>query len=146
MAVRQDILNALMTTLEDTRSDPSYSVRFKTITDLPEPIDQLRDRLPVLIILDTGGEVVEVRDDTHIRYRWPLQLICYTKSSKAESVQPSVSDVRDSLLQYCDSAPALGSNALQLRAIGVDEIGYAPEAHHLSMVVLSIEIRYWEAR
>jgi hypothetical protein len=146
MAVRQDIYNALIAALEATRDDPSYSVRLKTISDLPEPTDQMRDRLPLLSILDSGGEEVEVRDDTHIRFRWPLQLVCYIKAGVAANIQPSLSDVRDSLLQFCDSAPALGDNVLQLRAVGIDEMGYAPDAANLGMIVMSVEIRYWEAR
>jgi hypothetical protein len=143
-SVRTVILNAIVAGIGATAEDDSYPAVIQTVSSVPV-IEPTRDQSPAVYVHDGRELDIEVRDATHRRYVWTLELEVLTKNAAADNIQSGLSDVIDTLTQWVDSGPDLGDNVLDVRLTGQSGEAVYDPTQNVGMVTVPLLVRYWEA-
>lgn len=142
MSVRQDILDAIKTTLEAT-AGTGYDLDIKQVSLFHENVLINEDwKQPLVMVLDGGQEQLLVYDGTNYRYEWKIVLYGYVATPVSSTVPETLNNMVATLKKYINSGPSLGSNVLAFKFDNIEETRFDAD-HPRADVVLNCRCIYW---
>lgn len=142
MGVRQDILDAMKTTLEAT-SGTGYPLDIAHVSLYDENVANTDNwKSPMAMILDGGTEELVVYDGTNYRYNWRVVLRGYIRTEVRSTVHTELNKMVATLKKYVNSGPSLGSNVLSFDFDGVETTRFDPDQNRAD-VIMNCRVLYW---
>lgn len=147
MSVRATILDNLeseLTTMVDSEDFDSLVAKVSRFEF--NFLSSEHHKTPMITILDSGDEAIQVEDETHIRYKWNIFISGFVKSSTPQLVQTEYNQLIASIKTIVDAGMDLGENVFRIKVIGPSTTWYDETNNRLAGSHLDVEIIYWAER
>jgi len=129
MSTRNDIISSIMSEVDNIRTSSDYSdSTIMRVTEYHENYESLySDQTPLLMVVDLGNDRIVVRDDSHTRYAFDIEIWGFVArkgwSETVEELNGIMSDVK----KWVNAGPSLDSAVLTIDWIEAMPHSYDPK-------------------
>jgi len=136
MSVRNDILQELLTKVGDLKDSDLYPTVLSEISTFDENVTSVAHRsVPMLQLIDTGQEDLEVDDGAQQRFSLQLAFVLYVKSETKEEIWEKLNLALTSVRQFIFSDPTIHANALALLYQGIQDHAFHKDGKQAQSVI-----------
>ncbi len=146
MSVRADIINNLISEIDEIRTSASYEAEIKKV--VPYHINILTEMAastPLLMVVDEGDETLLAMDGTHEAFAFHINIIGYiNKGTKYETTQEDLNAITASVKKWINAVPSLGDNVYEIQY--VEGTGNSYDDQGKALTGIRARILYWCAK
>lgn len=141
--IRENILNAIESSLLDVKEDTTFPILVKNVTRFDENVLTAKSSdIPEILVLDTGQDEPLVEDDTHYLYRMPVTIRGFVNTATSKNVHEQLNQLISFIKQWIDSAPTLVTNVFEIRFINGEANRY-DESESIADCLINMDVIYW---
>ena len=100
-SVRSEVLAGLKAALESIQGDDTYPIKIQDISEFEESTLTVESNA-LLMIIDTGHEELQAKDDTHYRYSVEVDTIGYVQSDTMEGLPVQLNNMVAGIKKFID--------------------------------------------
>ena len=142
-SIRNTILDNLKTAIEAMEDSGTYEINIHRVSMFDENVlKQEPHDLPLIMLIDTGEEQLQVYDGTNYRYSWKVILRGVVSTDTASGLHEELNKMISSVKEFIDSGPSLGSNVLKFRYLETQG-NRLSEDGKIADTIIPCEIIYW---
>lgn len=143
MSVRDTILDNLRTQLRTILTTAGYHTDVKAVTLGANSFDAIAEDCPYAAVVQ-GNEVIEVEDDTNIRFRMKVGLTLFVKGQTTIGMSDDINNFADDVKTLIYSPIDLGTHCLDCQLKDM-EISISL-SENMAAAGMILEIVYWAAK
>ena len=144
--IREDILEAIESSLNDVKEDTAYPILVKNVTRFDENVLKAEPSdIPEILVLDTGQDEALVEDDTHYLYKMPVTIRGFVNTATSKNIHKELNQLISFIKQWIDSAPSLVTNVFEIRFINGESNRYT-EDEAIADCLINMDVIYWSEK